>query len=128
MAAKPNGSTGEPPSFTSSRGGQNNYQNVGLQAPVHPLILMLFGLVSITALVLGVLGFQAGNRAEASQAVAIEASVNAARAAERADQAERAAAISEINAKQIYVELNRLGYPVLTPAEPHPMEPIGDAE
>lgn len=71
------------------------------------------------------------NSADQAAAQAARSAVEAAVANERADKAERHAAISEINAKQIYVELNRLGYPVLTPAEPHPMEPIGhvaDAE
>lgn len=45
-------------------------------------------------------------------------------AAARADIAERRANIAEVYAKQVYVELNRLGYPVQTPAEEHSVAPV----
>lgn len=62
---------------------------------------------------------------ENSAAAASSSAVDAARAAERSNTAERRAATSEIYAKQIYVELNRLGYPVRTPAEEHEPNPPG---
>lgn len=50
-------------------------------------------------------------------------------AAKSADIAERRANISELYAKQVYVELNRLGYPVRSPAEEHgPTEPVASDE
>lgn len=50
--------------------------------------------------------------------------VDAARSSERADQAERSAAISRLYSVQVYTELNRLGYPVKTPAElDHQLQP-----
>jgi hypothetical protein len=45
-------------------------------------------------------------------------------AAKSADIAERRANISELYAKQVFVELNRLGYPVKTPAEEHSVAPV----
>ena len=60
---------------------------------------------------------------ENSAAAAAEAASGAAVAADRADRAERRANIAEAQAKQVFVELNRLGYPVLTTIEDHPVAP-----
>ena len=62
---------------------------------------------------------------ENSAAAASNSARDAALAAERANMSERHAAISEIYTKQVYVELNRLGYPVRTPAEEHEPNPPG---
>jgi hypothetical protein len=44
-------------------------------------------------------------------------------AAAKAETATARANTAEIYAKQIYTELNRLGYPVKTPAEDHAPQP-----
>lgn len=49
---------------------------------------------------------------------------DAAVAADRADRAERRANIAEAQAKQVFVELNRLGYPVKTTIEDHSVAPV----
>jgi hypothetical protein len=53
-----------------------------------------------------------------------QSAVAAATSADRADRAERRANIAEAYAKQVYVELNRLGYPVQTPIEEHSVAPV----
>ena len=52
-----------------------------------------------------------------------EAAASAARAQAKAETATARANVSEIYSKQIYTELNRLGYPVKTPAEEHAPQP-----
>lgn len=53
---------------------------------------------------------------------ASSSAVNAAVANERADKAERSAAIQREYAVQVFPQLNRMGYPVLSPGEPdHPV-------
>ena len=52
---------------------------------------------------------------EGSAAAAAQSAVNAAVAAERADKAERAAAINHEYAVQVVGQLNRMGYPVMSP-------------
>jgi hypothetical protein len=74
-------------------------------------------IIALVALVFSILAIGVSWYLAASSATAVV----------RAEIAERRANIAEINAKQIYVELNRLGYPVLTPAEPHPMQPSEEA-
>lgn len=64
------------------------------------------------------------NLIDNSAASATAAAANAAVASTRADIAERRANISELYAKQVFVELNRLGYPVKTPAEEHSVAPV----
>ena len=61
-----------------------------------------------------------------SQNVALvrDLAAEASAAGVRADIAERRANIAEVYAKQVYVELNRLGYPVQTPAEEHSVAPV----
>lgn len=61
---------------------------------------------------------------ENSAASASQAASNAAVAADRTDRAERRANIAEAYAKQVFVELNRLGYPVQTPIEEHSVAPV----
>jgi hypothetical protein len=63
------------------------------------------------------------NSADAASASARDAAL----AAERASMSERHSAISEVYTKQVYVELNRLGYPVRSPAEEHEPDPPGVA-
>jgi hypothetical protein len=66
---------------------------------------------------------------ENSAASASQAAVQSAVAAERADKAERSAALSREYAVQVYPQLNRLGYPVLTPGEEgHPQAQPEDYE
>lgn len=61
---------------------------------------------------------------ENSAASASQSASAAAVAADRTDRAERRANIAEAYAKQVYVELNRLGYPVQTPIEEHSVAPV----
>ena len=61
---------------------------------------------------------------ENSAAAASQSASAAAVAADRTDRAERRANIAEAYAKQVYVELNRLGYPVQTPIEEHSVAPV----
>lgn len=62
---------------------------------------------------------QLSSRVDAYEAAVRDMSADAAVAAERADKAERSAALSRLYAVQVYPELNRLGYPVNTPAGTH---------
>lgn len=61
---------------------------------------------------------------ENSAASASRSAADAAVAADRTDRAERRANVAEAYAKQVYVELNRLGYPVQTPIEEHSVAPV----
>lgn len=54
---------------------------------------------------------------ESSQGAAINAVRDAAVAAERADKAERSAALNREYAVQVVGQLNRMGYPVISPGE-----------
>jgi hypothetical protein len=59
---------------------------------------------------------------EGSADAAAQSAVDAAVAAERADKAERAAAINREYAVQVVGQLNRMGYPVMSPGEKdHPL-------
>lgn len=60
---------------------------------------------------------------ENSAAAASSSASAAAVSADRSDRAERRANIAEAQAKQVFVELNRLGYPVQTTIEPHSVAP-----
>lgn len=65
------------------------------------------------------------NSAQAASQSAVEAAV----AAERADKAERSAALSREYAVQVYPQLNRLGYPIMSPGEEnHPAALPADYE
>ena len=66
---------------------------------------------------------------ENSAAAASSSAISSALAAERADKAERSAAISREYAVQVYPQLNRLGYPILSPGEEgHPIAQPEDYE
>lgn len=54
---------------------------------------------------------------ENSAQAASQSAVNAAVAAERADKAERSAALNREYAVQVVGQLNRMGYPVISPGE-----------
>lgn len=56
-------------------------------------------------------------RLEDSQAALINSVKDAALAAERADKAERSAALNREYAVQVVGQLNRMGYPVISPGE-----------
>jgi hypothetical protein len=77
----------------------------------------------IVACVFGSLGLTFGILAihDTSQIVSI--AQDAARAAAKAETATARANVAEIYAYQVYTELNRLGYPVRTPAEDHAPQP-----
>ena len=85
--------------------------------------LVALVLVMGVALFVSGLAMSTANRALSAVAEVSQAGVNAAVAADRADRAERRANISEAYAKQVYVELNRLGYPVHSPIEEHSQAP-----
>jgi hypothetical protein len=80
---------------------------------------MVFTGVSLNAIVIFVL-FLVG----VSLILAVMAWGDSRAASKSADIAERRANISELYAKQVFVELNRLGYPVKTPAEEHSVAPV----
>jgi hypothetical protein len=83
--------------------------------------------LAIIALLFGALGFLMGAIALRDSNHVADSAANAARAAAKAETATARANVAEIYAKQIYTELNRLGYPVKTPAEDHepqPPEPV----
>ena len=77
----------------------------------------------ILALLLSVLGFMMGAVAMRDANHVAEAAASAARAQAKAETATSRANVSEIYSKQVYTELNRLGYPVKTPAEEHAPQP-----
>lgn len=55
--------------------------------------------------------------------VSILAWGDASRAAAKAETATARANVSELYAKQLFTEMNRLGYPIRTPAEQHDPQP-----
>lgn len=64
---------------------------------------------------------------ENSARAAAQSAVEAALASERADKAERSAALSREYAVQVYPQLNRLGYPIMSPGEEnHPAAQVED--
>ena len=93
------------------------------------LILGIIAVVLATILILSIWGIardveNVRGLIENSAAAASQAASEAAVANSRADIAERRANISELYSKQVFVELNRLGYPVKTPAEEHSVAPV----
>lgn len=78
---------------------------------------------SVTGLVCGILGLVFGFVAYENSNHVFEAASSAARAQAKAETATARANVSELYAKQVYTELNRLGYPVKTPAEEHAPQP-----
>lgn len=99
---------------------------VGDTTPAWVIIMAI--VTAIVALILAALGWWMALNAlrDASDAIrdATEARMDSVAAAQRADIAERRANISELYSKQVFVELNRLGYPVKTPAEEHSVAPV----
>jgi uncharacterized membrane protein (DUF4010 family) len=78
----------------------------------------------ILAVVLGVLGFAFGVIALINTASISSIAADAARAVAKAETATARSNVAEIYSKQLFTEMNRLGYPILTPAEHHfPQEP-----
>ena len=55
--------------------------------------------------------------------VSILAWGNSSRATAKAESATARANVSELYAKQLFTEMNRLGYPIRTPAEDHDPQP-----
>lgn len=96
------------------------------------IIALLIGIVAIVAVTFLIADLRAMRAELANALTLIQASAdraatsaeNAAVAADRTDRAERRANIAEAYAKQVYVELNRLGYPVQTPIEEHSVAPV----
>lgn len=89
------------------------------------LILAIVAVVLLVALIFVVRGMVSDvQQALDSSANASRAEAQSLLAADRADRAERRANIAEAQAKQVYVELNRLGYPVQTPLEEHSVAPV----
>lgn len=89
------------------------------------LVLAIVGTVAGSLGLMAALG--AWQIASASVAAVASSAEAAGRAAAKAETATARANVAEIYAKQIYTELNRLGYPVRTPAEDHepqPPEPV----
>ena len=119
--------------MTDGNEAQNNHAPTA-QASVSggglvALIISIIAIVAAVALMVVVWQFSlevARTRQAVEEATGrnTESAVQAAMAAERANIAERRANISELYAKQVFVELNRLGYPVKTPAEEHSVAPV----
>ena len=83
-----------------------------------------FWLALLALLAVGVIWLKSEHNVDVIRDLASESSA----AATRADIAERRANIAELYAKQVFVELNRLGYPVKTPAEEHSVAPPLEGE
>jgi hypothetical protein len=86
------------------------------------LIVAIVALVCAAALLVSV--WQIGQSVETAlgaiqnaAANSTQSAIEAALAAERADKAERSAALSREYAVQVYPQLNRLGYPIMSPGE-----------
>lgn len=78
---------------------------------------------AVGGLVLGALGATLGAVALSNSSYVAASARDAGFAAAKAETATARANTAEIYAKQIYTELNRLGYPVKTPAEDHVPQP-----
>ncbi len=79
--------------------------------------------VGILALVLGSLGFLMGVVALLNSSKVADFAFVAGEAKSKAESATARANTAEIYSYQVYTELNRLGYPVKTPAEDHAPQP-----
>lgn len=79
--------------------------------------------LAVLGTVVGVLGFAFGVIALVQTSEITRIAADAARAAAKAETATARANTAEIYAYQVYTELNRLGYPVRTPAEDHAPQP-----
>jgi hypothetical protein len=82
--------------------------------------ILWFGLIGC---VFGSLGLAFGIIALINTSAIVSIAGDAARAAAKAETATARANVSEIYAKQVYTELNRLGFAVRTPAEEHAPQP-----
>ncbi len=102
-------------------GNHGTAQQVTIRDSAPKWVLILTIVFSTLALALAVLGLW---MAASALQDARDAATAAAAAAVRSEIAERRANISELYAKQVFVELNRLGYPVKTPAEEHSVAPV----
>lgn len=94
----------------------------------------VFLLISIIALLLAALAWNDASRTrdavnelagqvQAANIAMLDMAGNAARAAAKAETATARANVSELYAKQLFTEMNRLGYPIRTPAEEHVPQP-----
>ncbi len=79
--------------------------------------------LAIVAMIFGALGFLMGAIALSNSNKVADFAFVAGEAKSKAETATARANVSEIYAKQVYTELNRLGYPVRTPAEDHAPQP-----
>lgn len=108
-------------------GNRGTAQQVKIVDGTPKWVLIMSLVMTIVALIMAFVGWWIASQAlrDAREAIqgAQTARIDAQRSADRADIAERRANISEVYAKQVYTELNRLGYPVLTPLEMHPPQP-----
>lgn len=75
------------------------------------------------AVLFGGLGFTLGLIAYANTSDITRMAADAARAVAKAETATARANVSELYAKQLFTEMNRLGYPIRTPAEEHAPQP-----
>jgi hypothetical protein len=94
------------------------------------IIALILGIVAVVLAVVLLLSVWSISRdvesvrglIESSAQAASDAATEAARAAERASNAERSAAINREYAVQVVGQLNRMGYPVMSPGEKdHPL-------
>lgn len=90
------------------------------QPPISQTILLT---LAIASFVFGALGFSFGLIALSNSNRVADIAADAARATAKAETATARANTAEIYAYQVYTELNRLGYPVKTPAENHEPQP-----
>jgi hypothetical protein len=82
--------------------------------------------LAIIALLLGTLGFFMGAIALLNSSKVAEFAFIAGEAKSKAETATARANVSEIYSKQLFTEMNRLGYPIRTPAEEHAPQPTGN--
>lgn len=83
--------------------------------------------LAAVAVLFGGIGFTLGIAAYVNTSEISRIAADAARAAAKAETATARANVSEIYAKQLFTEMNRLGYPIRTPAEDHAPQPPATA-
>lgn len=80
--------------------------------------------LAVVAVLFGGIGFTVGLFAYSNTTEISRIAADASRAAAKAETATARANVSELYAKQLFTEMNRLGYPIRTPAEEHaPQQP-----